>query len=144
MKKIVFLLIAAFGLLFTSCEEKENPKKAEFKQLLDQTMEVHDALMAEMGTMNDLRKSLKTPADSTQVAAYEKADAELKNAHMQMMKWMNDFNEEFPYSKDRLEGKTAAEIEDAIEKMKIQKKNVENLETNMKSSIENAKEVLGK
>ncbi len=142
MKRITILLALVFSVILSSCGEKKNPNKEKFNQLLTETMELHDKVMAKMGKMNDLQQDLSKPTDSITTVEYHKASEHLGAAYSLMMNWMQDFDKEFPYAKDRLQGKSEAEIEQAIQKMESFKKEIEGVAKRTEYAIEKAEEAL--
>lgn len=143
MKRITILLVLVFSVILSSCGEKKNPDKEKFNQILTETMEIHDAVMAKMGKMNDLQQDLShKPTDSITVVKFQKASETLHAAHEQMMRWMKDFNDEFPYAEDRLEGKSEAEIQEAIIRLEKFKKGIESVSERTNYAIDNAKKIL--
>lgn len=103
MKKIIYFLAALALLSCKSNEELElESKLAQFDQLTEQTMEVHDELMNDMGVMADLEIAIdkRLESDNINEASVEQliiAKVALEDAHDSMMSWMKDYSEEFPY-----------------------------------------------
>lgn len=144
MKRITILLALVFSVILTSCGEKKDPNKEKFNQLLTETMELHDKVMAKMGRMNDLQQDLSKPTDSLTTVQYHKASQHLGAANSLMMEWMKDFNDEFPYAEDRLKGKTEAEIKDALDRLDYYKKEIEGVADRTEYAIKKAEEALKK
>lgn len=88
----------------------ENP---EIQKLYDEVMEVHDAVMPEISTINKLKRTIRKidPQDSMTVALIK----ELGDADEAMMSWMADFKPK----KDQEESEQLAYL--ASEKLKISK-----------------------
>lgn len=138
---ILTLLIA---INFIGCDNKPDKEAQAFNKTFKEVMAVHDKVMPKMNEMGQLSSELKAKIDTTETAAtFQKALDSLKNAHMTMMTWMENFSNEFPYSENRLEGKSTQEILDAIELLKKEKTAVDVVEKAVIGSINNAKTVLG-
>ncbi len=89
------LSIAVISFLLISCS---TPQKTEEKPMMDQVMEVHDAVMPKMGELMKTKKALIAKAeslasmDSTTSAAMYSLAEEIDMANEAMMDWMHNFD----------------------------------------------------
>ena len=105
---IKYFLLATGALFLLGCTSAE---EEQLEQLQIEVLAVHDEIMPEMGTLNDLKtqlleqnEALKVSQDSTvadQVIINEMVVAQLDQAHESMMAWMRQFQK--IDSKDPLE-----------------------------------------
>ena len=143
LKAITLSLI--IGLTIVSCAKKESKEAQEFNNAFKDVMAVHDEVMPKMNEMGKLSSELKAKVDTTSTDnTYQQALDSLGNAHKSMMKWMEDFSNEFPYAEDRLKGKTTEDILNDIKALKKEKEKVDNVRNAVNGSINNAKAVLAK
>lgn len=103
MKNFIFL-IAAMALL--SCKNDTttelDSKLDAYDQLTEQTIEIHDELMNDMGLMAELESKIDERLeddniDEVSAEQFIMTKASLEDAHDAMMTWMKDYSEEFPY-----------------------------------------------
>lgn len=93
MKK--YLPILLLSLFFFTCGES-TPEELEQDKMHDVVMEIHDAVMPEMSTINRISRSLKkfvenNQPDSLHLSQIESSIAELENADEAMMDWMQNY-----------------------------------------------------
>ncbi|WP_339916266.1 hypothetical protein [Yeosuana marina] len=143
MKTLKTIVLSLILVLVVSCDKKPSKETLEFNSTFNEVMAVHDEVMPKMNEMGKLSAELKAKIDTTAVGkTYQKALDSLGNAHKYMMKWMEDFSNKFPYSDDRLKGKSTEEILSAIEELKKEKTKVDAVRNALNGSINNAKTVL--
>lgn len=94
MKSLWTLIIA---LLFISCNDDLKEQQLKFESLKQQSMEAHDVIMPKMGDLMDLSNQLSEKMDSTNSDVYMSKKGELQKAHDDMMTWMRDYSDKFPY-----------------------------------------------
>ena|SRR5690606_3030344 len=137
MKKTVFLLASFALVLFFSC--KGNTKNESPTQMQN-VIELHDELMAKMGTISTLINQVDAKikeTDSTETLVT--ASKNLKEANDAMMNWMVGFSLQFD-SEEVMEGKPLTE-----EKQKLldeEETKIKALRDQMLSSIETAEKIL--
>ena len=93
MKK--YLPVLLISLFFFACKES-TPEEIEQDKMHDVVMEIHDAVMPEMSTINRISRGLKkfvknNQPDSLQNSQIESSIAELENADEAMMDWMQKY-----------------------------------------------------
>lgn len=107
MKYTLYLL--AVVLFISSCKNEESNQidnlSAEFDQLTEQTIEVHDDVMPKMGDLMELSTLIDERSQKEEISEelrqellYIKSD--LDAAHTAMMDWMKDYSTAFPYEAD--------------------------------------------
>jgi PBP1b-binding outer membrane lipoprotein LpoB len=121
MKNIIYLFVVS--VLLTSCknveQNYEEEQIAQFDSLTEQTLEVHDDVMAEMGTLMDLSLAIDEQLKSEGIGAdttskLTEVKTELDNTHDAMMDWMKEYSTKFPY-----EAESPSSIKALNEKMPI-------------------------
>lgn len=95
MKQLV--IIALMTIVFTACSNPIKEQKEQFKILQDKAMESHDAIMPKMGELMQLSGQLSKRLDSTNRDDIFRKKLALNKAHDDMMEWMRDYSEKFPY-----------------------------------------------
>lgn len=101
IKYILFILINFLSL--SSCQTQK-----EEEGLYNEVIEIHDAVMPEMGTVFLLKKELSIKRDSLEslnknnqiINEIDNSINELLNANESMMQWMRNFNTEFEGNAD--------------------------------------------
>ncbi|MFT6865263.1 MAG: hypothetical protein ACJA08_000080 [Cyclobacteriaceae bacterium] len=99
------LTIAMLSLIAISCN---TPQQTEEKPLMDQVMEVHDAVMPKMGELMKTKKALIAKAeslsnvDSLQIEKLKALAEEIDLANEAMMDWMHNFDPNFEASEDEV------------------------------------------
>ncbi len=143
MKTLKTIVASLILVLVVSCGKKTSKEALEFNSTFEEVMAVHDEVMPKMNEMGKLSAELKAKVDTTATGkVYQQALDSLGNAHKSMMKWMEDFSNKFPYSDDRLKGKSTEEIINAIEELKKEKIKIDEVRNALNGSITNAKSVL--
>ncbi|MEP4533350.1 MAG: hypothetical protein ABJ004_09690 [Cyclobacteriaceae bacterium] len=130
MKNVFSLIVLA--TLMVSCTPSK--KEAEEKPLMDQVMEVHDAVMPKMGSLMKVKKQLMAKADTADSVASDELKIlaqEIDLANEAMMDWMRNFDPNF-------EG-TEEEVKDYLMK---KKKGIEKVAEAMNSSLEKGENAL--
>ena len=84
-------------VLLVSCNEELREQKVAFENLKQESMEAHDVIMPKMGDLMDLSNQLSAKMDSTNADVMMSKKGELQKAHDDMMTWMHDYSEKFPY-----------------------------------------------
>ncbi|PQJ31577.1 hypothetical protein BST92_06390 [Nonlabens arenilitoris] len=84
-------------VLLASCSDELKEQKIAFDNLKQQSMEAHDVIMPKMGDLMDLSNQLSQKMDSTNTDLIMSKNSELQKAHDDMMTWMRDYSEKFPY-----------------------------------------------
>lgn len=102
MKK--FLFVIGTLIILVACNNAADSNKGdkakgdEVTQLKKEVMEAHDITMAQMNTMNKLKKALKEKwqnEDVTDTTVYYQSYADLQKAHDRMMDWMAYFSKNY-------------------------------------------------
>ncbi|WP_397302535.1 hypothetical protein [Nonlabens ulvanivorans] len=94
MKSLWSLILLA---LLASCNDELKEQQVAFDNLKQQSMEAHDVIMPKMGDLMDLSNQLSKKMDSTNTDLIMSKKSELQKAHDDMMTWMRDYSEKFPY-----------------------------------------------
>tara|TARA_R110002012_G_scaffold203445_2_gene372819 strand:+ start:1090 stop:1506 length:417 start_codon:yes stop_codon:yes gene_type:complete len=84
-------------VLLASCNDELKEQQVAFDNLKQQSMEAHDVIMPKMGDLMDLSNQLSKKMDSTNTDLVMDKKGELQKAHDDMMTWMRDYSEKFPY-----------------------------------------------
>ncbi|WP_438961799.1 hypothetical protein [Nonlabens sp.] len=113
--KSLYVLLAA--LLFISCDNGLKEQQIAFDDLKQQAMEAHDEIMPKMGDLMDLSNQLTQKMDSTNTDVMMSKKGELQKAHDDMMVWMRDYSEKFPY-----DYKLPNDLEAAVKQLDILEK----------------------
>ena len=143
MKALKALVLSLILVLTVSCDKKPSQEAQAFNSAFKDVMSVHDEVMPKMNEMGKLSTELKAKVDTTEAGkTYQKALDSLGNAHTLMMTWMEDFSNKFPYSEDRLKGKSTEQILEDIEALKNEQTKVDAVRNAINGSINNAKTVL--
>jgi len=139
MKNILYTLLVAILLTFTSCKET---KKVEETSKMEHVMSIHDEVMPKMGTLGKLVGQLKPLADSLGAESVEaKAMKDLQEANRSMMDWMQGFSDRFD-AEEIMDGKELSD--EKKEWLKEEEEKVNQVKENINSSIKNAEEILNK
>lgn len=93
--KSLYIVLAV--LLFISCDNEIKEQQIAFDNLKEKAMEAHDVIMPKMGDLMDLSNQLSQKMDSTNTDVMMSKKGELQKAHDDMMVWMRDYSEKFPY-----------------------------------------------
>jgi hypothetical protein len=129
MKNIISAIVLI--LLVSSCKEGPDPvieeRMSEFDTLTERTIEVHDEVMPQMGTLmelsHELESRLETVEDSAVQMSVTASIQDLNDAHVNMMEWMRDYSEKFPYGEPAPESLPALE-----EKMPVLEKELDEIQ----------------
>jgi len=138
MKKTILLVITAITTLVASCKQE---KKEEGPSQMEQVMAIHDEVMPEMSTINQLISELEKKTDTTEMAVkYKEAKTNLMDAHTAMMDWMKGFGDRFD-SDEILKGKALTEEKQKwLDEEEIK---VKEMKDKVNNSIAEAKKLLG-
>lgn len=125
-----------------SCAEDTSEKRAEYDQLFDDVLEVHDEIMPKMGEISSLSQQLSKMADTSEAPKpYLGARAQLKEADSLMMTWMRSFSDEFVKNKSALKEMNNQQLQKQIEALEEEREEVEAMKNAINSSLENARAV---
>lgn len=80
-----------------SCDNEAAQRTEEFNNLKQQAMDSHDVIMPKMDQLMQLSGQLTAIKDSTNHDVIMSKKTELQKAHDDMMTWMRDYSEKFPY-----------------------------------------------
>ena len=140
-KKILVFLFLALGVMAISCkEEKKTETTTVENSQMKEVMAIHDEVMPKMGEVGKLVGQLKPMVDTTaQGKQYEKAMKELQAANDSMMKWMQDFGDQFD-SDEILNGKELSEQKKLL--LNVEEENIKIVKKQIEASISNAEALL--
>jgi hypothetical protein len=137
MKSTISLAAFFLVLISFSCKQENRDGTEKMTQVIAE----HDVLMAEMGTLTKLVGELNSKVDSTETGMkYDSAKKDLQNAHKAMMDWMKGFGDSFD-SDEILNGKALSADKQKLLDQEMDK--INEVKKLMKSSIENAEDLLG-
>ncbi len=147
MKNYIYL-VALFVIVVSCKNVAEDPLEEEiasFDQLTEQTIEVHDEVMPEMGRLMDLSVEIDSKLENAelsddQVQKLFDAQVELDEAHDAMMDWMKDYSEKFPYEADP--PSTIEELEEKMPVLQASYEEIKKVKNNTQAAIQNAEELL--
>ncbi len=148
MKSFLYTMLMMMVLL--SCKSENDAqldaKMAEFDQLTEKTIGIHDDLMEEMGTIMDLSMEIETrlqTADDEQDFMTERLVAtrsSLDQAHDDMMDWMKNYSEAFPY--DAESPATMLDLDDKMPVLESYYLDIKELQKETDRAIKDGQEVL--
>ncbi len=138
MKKLI-LIIASVLLLF-SCNEQVANRKEEFNNLKQQAMDSHDVIMPKMDELMQLSSRLTAIKDSTNVDTVMKTKGQLEKANEDMMVWMRDYSDKFPYGYELPDDEK--EATEKLQLMQEEFEEIEELKVRTLKTIEEAKQML--
>lgn len=140
MKNIVILSMA-LSLLTVGCKEEKKPEATPVaNNQMKEVMAIHDEVMPKMGKVGRLVGKLKAMVDTTeQGKRYEKAMRDLQTANTSMMKWMQDFGDQFD-SDEILNGKELSEQKKLL--LNVEEDNIKKVKQQIESSIAAAEALL--
>lgn len=127
-------------LFLVSCNEELKEHQMAFESLKTQSMEAHDVIMPKMGDLTDLSNQLSQKMDSTNSDIIMAKKGELQKAHVDMMVWMRDYSQKFPY-----EYQLPTNVDDAKKQLEILKEEhaeIEELKVRTLKIIDEAKAML--
>ncbi|GAB5474788.1 MAG: hypothetical protein Mars2KO_28870 [Maribacter sp.] len=140
MKNILVLSIV-LSLCMIGCKEEKKTEAAPMvSNQMKEVMAIHDEVMPKMGKVGRLVGKLKPMVDTTaQGKRYEKAMKDLQNANTSMMKWMQDFGDQFD-SDEIMNGKELSEQKKLL--LNVEEENIKVVKQQIESSITNAEALL--
>lgn len=140
MKNILVLSIV-LSLCMIGCKEEKKTEAAPMvSNQMKEVMAIHDEVMPKMGKVGRLVGKLKPMVDTTaQGKRYEKAMKDLQNANTSMMKWMQDFGDQFD-SDEIMNGKELSEQKKLL--LNVEEENIKVVKQRIESSITNAEALL--
>ena len=140
-----YLYILTTFLFATSCSPS-NKLDDSNQKILSEIIKEHDVLMEKMGDLKKLENDIKSTLSEDSLS--EKLVSSLKNSNKMMMKFMQDFSDEFPYDKYPMNSKDNKGddefLKDVNQRLKIQKEIILNISKSFEESIFNAEKSLEK
>lgn len=138
MKRLAVLFL---GLILVACS---SPSKAEqeYNLVRTQLLEGHDVVMKDMMQLNTLIQKIEADSTLQTESAYTPTLANLKQAHDLMFAWMHGLSENFPHIADAKLELKEEEYAKKLEKLKGYQKSLDDVESKMKSSIAQGKDLL--
>ena len=116
------------------------------QKILSEIIKEHDVLMKKMGEIKKLENDIKSTLSEDSLS--EKLVSSLKSSNKMMMKFMQDFSDEFPYDKYPMNSKDNKGddelLKDVNQRLKIQKEIILNISKSFEESIFNAEKSLEK
>ena len=143
MKYFVMLFVSI--ILITSCQE-ETPKEVKtFDDKMEKTIAIHDSVMPKMSNINDMISKLEQKKDSlSESKKVQAAKEDLKQAHDQMMTWMKNLSNTFTAEQinQGIQTREADSLKKALKDLDKLKKEAENMQKAINSSIKQAEDLL--
>ena len=140
-----YLYILTTFLFAISCSPS-NKLDDSNQKILSEIIKEHDVLMEKMGDLKKLENDIKSTLSEDSLS--EKLVSSLKNSNKMMMKFMQDFSDEFPYDKYPMNSKDNKGddefLKDVNQRLKIQKEIIFNISKSFEESIFNAEKSLEK
>ena len=116
------------------------------QKILSEIIKEHDVLMEKMGETKKLENDIRSILFEDSLS--EKLVSSLKSSNKMMMKFMQDFSDEFPYDKYPMNSKDNKGddelLKDVNQRLKIQKEIILNISKSFEESIFNAEKSLEK
>ena len=132
-------------ILITSCQE-ETPKEVKtFDDKMEKTIAIHDSVMPKMSNINDMISELEQKKDSlSESKKVQAAKEDLKQAHDQMMTWMKNLSNTFTAEQinQGIQTREADSLKKALKDLDKLKKEAENMQKAINSSIKQAEDLL--
>lgn len=140
-KKILTLLFLTFGIVAISCKEEKKTEAIPVDNMqMKEIMAIHDEVMPKMGKVGRLVGQLKPMVDTTaQGRQYATAMRDLQAANESMMKWMQDFGDQFD-SDEIMNGKALSEQKKLL--LNVEQENIKAVKKQIETSIANAEALL--
>ncbi len=144
-------LIITLAVLSVACKSDEQQaleqQIAEFDQLTEQTMEVHDEVMPDMGTLMELSAQIderleQEDLDEATTEELITAKVALEQSHDDMMAWMRDYSTTFPYEAPLPE--TSEQLEEQEPKLMEFKLAIDQIKTSTQMAITDAESLLAR
>ncbi|MGB3774759.1 MAG: hypothetical protein WA951_05845 [Leeuwenhoekiella sp.] len=139
--------VSTFGLflLFTSCAEDTSKQQEEYQATFQEVLDVHDKLMVRMTDIYEYSKELQEIADTSATPQkYMAAKDRLTAADDDMMNWMEHFGDDFVKNKSKVKEMNPQQLEVQIKAIKEELTEVQDMETEMSASLDNAEELIQK
>lgn len=139
--KTLIILFLSFSTFMISCkEEKKTEATSVENNQMKEVMAIHDEVMPKMGKIGKLVGQLKPMVDTTaQGKDYAKAMRDLQAANESMMKWMQDFGDQFD-SDEIMNGKELTEQKKLL--LNVEEENIKMVKKQIETSIANAEALL--
>ena len=116
------------------------------QKILSEIIKEHDVLMKKIGEIKKLENDIKSTLSEDSLS--EKLVSSLKSSNKMMMKFMQDFSDEFPYDKYPMNSKDNKGddelLKDVNQRLKIQKEIILNISKSFEESIFNIEKSLEK
>ena len=141
IKKTISLFFLAIGMVAISCKEEKKTEATPVDNMqMKEVMAIHDEVMPKMSKVGRLVGKLKPMVDTTaQGRQYATAMRDLQAANESMMKWMQDFGDQFD-SDEIMNGKELSEQK--ILMLNVEEENIKTVKKNIETSIANAEALL--
>ncbi|MGB3590493.1 MAG: hypothetical protein WBA16_02300 [Nonlabens sp.] len=139
MKKII-LFLAAIAL--ASCNDDLKNSTKEYEALKAEALEIHDEVMPKMSKLVQLQGNLqrKIAADSTMAVEGQAAIMSLKKADRDMMAWMKDYSEKFPFESEPPTNMESLNLK--IDMLKTEIEEIKNIQRDFDNSIKKAQDLM--
>jgi hypothetical protein len=143
------MYLIAMILFISSCKSNKGDQvenqMSEFGQLQEQTIDIHDEAMEQMGTIMDLsmeikeRKKIENLSEEM-ISELDAATIEMDNAYEAMMDWMKDYSTKFPFEADAPE--TAVELEKQMPVLQDLFNDIKSIKLQTEKALEDARDLL--
>lgn len=146
IKSVKYLAVTLISIILISSCQEETPKEVKtFDDKMEKTIAIHDSVMPKMGEMNSLMKKLEQKKDSlSDTKEVQTAKEDLEQAHDQMMAWMKELSNTFTTEQinQGIQTREVDSLKKAIKDLDKLKKEAENMQNAINSSIKQAEELL--
>lgn len=133
-------LLMIVSLSFTACQDDKKNEKTEVSELqekfnknMKETIAIHDELMPKIIEINQLLTDLEIQSTKMDRDEYNRASAELQEAHGEMMSWMKEFSNYF--DKDEVNSGITTEDIDELKAKNEQLDRIKKLAKQMQNNI---------
>jgi glutamyl-tRNA reductase len=116
-----------------------------FDEKMEKTIAIHDSVMPKMSNINDMISKLEQKKDSlSESKKVQAAKEDLKQAHDQMMNWMKNLSNTFTAEQinQGIQTREADSLKKALKDLDELKKEAENMQKAINSSIKQAEDLL--
>lgn len=148
MKKSLYLIAIALFTL-TACKNDPAPEEVALQAQMEsydllkaEAIKVHDEIMPKMGVLMELRGELLANENANELSEIATAAENLEASHDDMMLWMRDYSEKFPYGEPTPDTKEA--LNEKLPILEQEVKEIGQLKDRTMLAIENAQELLKK
>jgi len=132
-------------ILVSSCQDKAPKEVKMFDEKMEKTIAIHDSVMPKMSNINDMISKLEQKKDSlSESKKVQAAKEDLKQAHDQMMNWMKNLSNTFTAEQinQGIQTREADSLKKALKDLDELKKEAENMQKAINSSIKQAEDLL--